>query len=236
VTVSVTVVPAVPATPYNDLFAGDPVVIVSDVIRATTTAATAVARGNRCIPVGSVDAAHAEAANHPDPLLAGEQGGEHIDGFHLGNSPAAVDELRGRTIILLSSSGTPVLHAARAVDDVFVACLRNSVATAQAAAQLSRDVVFLAACTRGEFRDEDRLLGGWIVRNLMDRGYAAADTLTAETARTWGSAEPSAMLGSPSVTFLERHGHHADLQFILTRINDLPYAIRMEKGELARAT
>jgi 2-phosphosulfolactate phosphatase len=236
VTASVTVVPAVPATPYTTVFTGDPVVIVSDVIRATTTAATAVARGNRCLPVTSIEAARAEAANHGDPVLAGEQGGEPIPGFDLGNSPAAVDELRDRTIILLSSSGTPVLHAARAADDVFVACLRNADATTEAAAQLSRDVVFLAACTRGEFRDEDRLLGGWIVRNLVERGYAAADALTADTAATWGSADPSVIRGSASAAFLERHGHEADLEFILTRINDLPYAVRMANRELVRDT
>jgi 2-phosphosulfolactate phosphatase len=234
VTASVTVVPAVPATPYSAVFAGDPVVIVSDVIRATTTAATAIARGNRCIPVASVEAAHAEAANHRDPVLAGEQAGHPIPGFDLGNSPAAVDELHGRTIILLSSSGTPVLDAARAVDDVFVACLRNAVATADAAARLSRDVVFLAACTRGEFREEDRLLGGWIVRSLLDRGYSAADPLTSDTAAAWGSAEPSAISSSASVTFLKHHGHHADLEFVMSRINDLPYAVRMAKRELVR--
>jgi 2-phosphosulfolactate phosphatase len=234
VTASITVVPAVPATPYSALFANDPVVIVSDVMRATTTGVTAVARGNRCIPVASIDAARAAAADRQNALLAGEQGGDSIAGFDLGNSPAAVDELRDRTIILLSSSGTPVLDAARAVDDVFVACLRNATATADAAARMSRNVIFLAACTRGEFRDEDRLLGGWITRDLVARGYEAADTITVDTANTWGNADPTAMLGSASVDFLERHGHRADIEFILTRIDDLPYAVRMAGGELVR--
>jgi 2-phosphosulfolactate phosphatase len=234
VTWTISVVPAVPATPYAALIEDEPVVIVSDVIRATTTAATAVARGNRCIPVGSVEAAHAEAASHLDPVLAGEQGGHPVDGFDFGNSPTAIDKLRERTIILLSSSGTPVLTAARAVDDVFVACLRNVTATADAAASTSKNVVFLAACTRGEFRDEDRLLGGWIVQRLVERGYEPADALTEETVRAWGTAAPEAMLASASVAFLKRNGHSDDLDFILNHIDDLPYAIRMAGGELEK--
>jgi 2-phosphosulfolactate phosphatase len=234
VTGTVSVVPAVPATPYDALFADEPVVIVSDVIRATTTAATAVARGNRCIPVGSVEAARAEKARHPKSVLAGEQGGYPVDGFDLGNSPAAVDNLRERTIILLSSSGTPVLTAASAVDDVFVACLRNVAATADAAAASSKNVVLLAACTRGEFREEDRLLGGWIVKRLVERAYEPADALTEETVEAWGNAPPEAMLGSASVAFLRGNGHSDDLDFILNRIDDLPYAIRMAGGELEK--
>jgi len=231
---TVSVVPAVPATPYSDLLAEQPLVIVSDVIRATTTAATAVARGNRCIPVGSVEAARVEAAKHVDPVLAGEQGGDPVEGFDLGNSPAAVDNLRERTIILLSSSGTPVLTAARAVDDVLVACLRNVTATVDFAARSAKNIVFLAACTRGEFRDEDRLLGGWIVRRLLEHAYEPADALTEETAEAWGTAPPEAMLASASVAFLERNGHTDDLDFILNRIDDLPYAIRMAGGELEK--
>ena len=232
---TVTVVPAVETTAYPNILAAGPVVIVSDVIRATTTATTALARGNRCLPVVSIDDAFAEAARHPDPVLAGEQGGEDVEGFDLGNSPAAVDELRDRTIILLSTSGTRVLQGACDAADVFVGSLRTARATSAAVADLARDVVFLAACTRGEFRDEDRLLAGWTVRDLVRRGFEPGDQLTVETLETWGDAAPAAMLGSASVEFLRRAGHDDDLEFILTRIDDLPFAVRMSRNEVVRA-
>ncbi len=230
----VSVIPAVSSTPYTTILAADPFVIVTDVIRATTTATTAVARGNRCIPVSTVEHAHAEAARHAGAVLAGEQGGHAIPGFELGNSPASIDKLRGETVILLSSSGTPVLRQAQAGSDVFIGCLRTAESTSRAAARSGRDVVILPACTRGEFRDEDRLLAGWIVRHLSREGFEPRNQVTTETLATWGDAEPSRMLGSASVTFLRDGGHEDDLDFIMERIDDLDFTIRLRDGELVK--
>jgi 2-phosphosulfolactate phosphatase len=232
------VIPAVSTTPYSTILASDPVTIVADVIRATTTATTAIEHGNRCIPVGSVEQARAEADRLPGALLAGEQRGEAIEGFHLDNSPVAVDRLRGETVILLSSSGTPVLHAARTASTVFISCLRTATASARAAARAAeareRDVVFLAACTRGEFRDEDRLLAGWTIRSLAAEGYEPADELTRDTLAEWGEQEPAGMLGSASVAWLRQAGKDDDLEFVLSRIEDLDFAVRLDQGELVR--
>jgi 2-phosphosulfolactate phosphatase len=234
-TPTVRVVPAVPSTAYSEILADHPVVIVSDVIRATTTATTAVDGANRCVPVATVADAFAEAGRWEDALLAGEQGGEAVPGFDLGNSPAAVDAITGRTIVLLSTSGTRVLRAAEDAKDVYVGCLRNVTATARMVATTKRDVVFLAACTRGEFRDEDRLLAGWMTRQLAGSGYELADTLTRETLDQWGNAPASAMLQSASVAFLRSAGFEDDLEFILSHVDDLPYGIRFTGGELVRA-
>lgn len=229
------IVPALESTPYETVLYANPVVVVSDVIRATTTATTAVARGNRCIPVATVEAARAAAAAHNGTaLLVGEQGGEPIPGFDLNNSPAAVDRVEGKTIILLSTSGTRVLHGARDASDVFAGSLRTATATASALAATGRDVVFLAACTRGEFRDEDQLLAGWIARDLAHAGYDLRGTVAHEMLERWGDAPPAAMLGSASVAFLRRAGHEDDLDFVLTRINDLQFPVRLTGGEFVR--
>ena len=229
------VVPARESTPYETVLADDPVVIVSDVIRATTTATTALARGNRCIPVLTVEAAWATAATQNGAtLLAGEQGGDPIPNFDLNNSPAAIDRVEGKTIILLSTSGTRVIHGALIASDVYVGCLRNAAATANAVAATGRDVVFLAACTRGEFRDEDQLFAGWIARDLARAGYELHGDVTHEMLERWGDAQPDAMLGSASVAFLRKAGHEDDLEFVLTRIDDLDFAVRMADGEFVR--
>lgn len=113
------IVPALESTPYETVLYANPVVVVSDVIRATTTATTAVARGNRCIPVATVEAARAAAAAHNGTaLLVGEQGGEPIPGFDLNNSPAAVDRVEGKTIILLDLRDTCAARRARRVGRV----------------------------------------------------------------------------------------------------------------------
>ena len=70
-------------------------VVSIDILRATTTAATAVALGRRCYPVPSIEAALPLAARLSEPLLVGELGGNMPFGFDLTNSPFEV-AARGR--------------------------------------------------------------------------------------------------------------------------------------------
>ncbi|MGH2874174.1 MAG: 2-phosphosulfolactate phosphatase, partial [Solirubrobacteraceae bacterium] len=91
-------------------------VVGIDVIRATTTAVTAVAAGRRCFPVATLEQAVPLAARLDNPLLVGELGGNMPYGFHLQNSPTEMDRRAelDRPVILLSSSGTPLLTEAAA--------------------------------------------------------------------------------------------------------------------------
>jgi len=98
-----------------------PVVII-DVLRAFTTAAYAFDAGVKDIVlVGTADEAFFLKQNNPAWLLVGENGGRQIEGFDVGNSPEAIElmgrrgELRGKSLVLRSSSGTQgVVAAARA--------------------------------------------------------------------------------------------------------------------------
>src|SRR5689334_23787534 len=83
-------------------------VIAIDVVRATTTAVTAVATGRSCFPVPTVEAAGILANKIEGALLAGEQEGKMPAGFDLNNSPTELLSRSdvARPLILLSSSGT----------------------------------------------------------------------------------------------------------------------------------
>src|SRR5205085_231772 len=87
---------------------GKDAIVAVDVIRATTTAVTAVALGRICFPVPSLEAAVRIEAKLERPLLVGELGGNMPHGFDLTNSPAALAKRTdvSRPMILLSSSGT----------------------------------------------------------------------------------------------------------------------------------
>ncbi len=58
-------------------------IVAIDVVRATTTAITAVASGRRCFPVPTLEAALEVAGGLDNPLLVGEQRGVMPAGFHL---------------------------------------------------------------------------------------------------------------------------------------------------------
>jgi 2-phosphosulfolactate phosphatase len=76
----------------------------------------------------------------PHALLCGEVGGLPPEGFDYGNSPIefACLPLSGREAILATSNGTRALHAVSAAPAVFVGCLRNRAAVAQAAFTAAR--------------------------------------------------------------------------------------------------
>src|SRR5215469_13992907 len=108
---------------YRDGYA----IVAVDIIRATTTAVTAVAQGRMCYPVPSLEAAVPLAAKLTNPLLVGELGGSMPYGFDLNNSPAALESRTDihRPMILLTTSGTRLMCGAEESQAMYVACLRN---------------------------------------------------------------------------------------------------------------
>jgi 2-phosphosulfolactate phosphatase len=103
--------------------------VVIDVFRAFSVAAHAFARGARTVvPVADVDAARELKRRHPDWLLIGERHARPLPGFDCGNSPTELQrfDLRGRTLIHTTHSGTQGLAAARAADEVITGALVNA--------------------------------------------------------------------------------------------------------------
>src|SRR5260370_15739807 len=81
-------------------------IVAVDVIRATTTVVTGVARGRRCFPVPSIEAADLLATQLTNPLLVGELDGLKPNSFEMNNSPAELESRNDihRPIIRLSTS------------------------------------------------------------------------------------------------------------------------------------
>lgn len=215
---------------YRDGYA----IVVVDVIRATTTLVTGLAAGRRCYVAPSVELARLRAARLPSPLLAGESGGEIPDGFEITNSPAAL-ALRPdceRPMILVSSSGTRLLHNARHSEAVYVACFRNHEAVARHVAAHHRRVAVIGAGTRGEFREEDQICCAWIAGRLLELGFVAGNALTAAVAGQLRHAPADACLVSNSVDYLRRTNQLEDLRFVLSHINDLqkPAALQVDEA------
>jgi 2-phosphosulfolactate phosphatase len=210
-------------------------VVAVDVIRATTTAITAVDAGMRCFPAQTLEEAHELKQTLGDCLLVGELGGSIPDGFDLTNSPATLAALDGterRPVVLLSSSGTRMICEARARHTVYVASLRNY--TAQALALEGRDVTLIGAGSRGEFREEDQLCCAWIAERLVAAGHDA-DSETRELIERWRGRPADAITVSESVRYVTRTGQLADLEFILGHVDDVKSAFVLAAGEIVHA-
>jgi 2-phosphosulfolactate phosphatase len=208
-------------------------VVAVDVIRATTTAVTAVAGGRRCFPVASIEAAVPMAARLRDPLLVGELGGSVPYGFDLDNSPAEVarrDDVE-RPAILLSTSGTRVLCQAGRSDEVYAACLRNLTAQVRHLAGRCPKVAVVGAGARGTFREEDQQCCAWIAEGLAEAGYRP-DGRTSDLIARWRGTPVDAWTGGESVRYLRRTGRLQDLDFVLDRVDDLDAVFRLDGPEL----
>ncbi|MHC2067594.1 2-phosphosulfolactate phosphatase [Bremerella sp. T1] len=144
------------------------VAVVIDVLRATTTIAHAIANGAECvIPCLTIDEAKEQGSQLPDALLGGERGGQKIEGFDLGNSPAEypADVVRGKKIIFTTTNGTKAMNACALADEIFIAAFVNLTAVCNALSE-HHHVQIVCAGTEGEVTREDVLLAGAIVDQL----------------------------------------------------------------------
>jgi 2-phosphosulfolactate phosphatase len=212
---------------------GDWALVAIDVIRASTTAVTAVSTGRRCLPAATLGEAGTIAAGLHEPLLAGELGGNVPYGFDLGNSPADVATRTDieRPLVLLSTTGTGLMTAARGCAAVYVSCLRNYSAQVVHLASAGRDVAVVGAGTRGEFRDEDQLGCALVAGGLIAAGFTPAGS-TAHITERWAGAPIDAVASSKSAEYLRRTGQERDLDFILSHVDDLEEVYELKGDEI----
>jgi 2-phosphosulfolactate phosphatase len=153
------------------------VVLVIDVLRASTTVAVALSHGAKAvIPFESSDevVARAKQFERADVLLAGERRMHAISGFDLGNSPREYtrEKVEGKTVLLTTTNGTVVLAGLQGARDVVVACYVNYSAVSamiRAAARGASDVSIVCAGRDRQFALEDAACAGRFTRGVTRR-------------------------------------------------------------------
>ncbi len=215
-------------------YKGNHAIVVIDVIRATTTATTAVSRGWRVLPARTTDEAAAVAAAHRDPLLVGELGGNMPFGFDITNSPVLIDQRTDthRVRVLVSSSGTQLLMNASGGLAVYIACFRNFSAVADHLAGKHERIAILGAGTRGQFRREDQMGCAWVAERLVRKGYEPETPETEQYITKWHGANPEEVRSGRSAAYLRTSGQERDLDFTLQHIDDLDVVPALINNEL----
>jgi 2-phosphosulfolactate phosphatase len=154
------------------------VVAVIDVLRASTTIATALANGAKTVvPVESAEVAMTRGRQfeRSEVRLAGEQKMIPIPGFDLGNSPGSfsAEAVRGRTVLLTTTNGTRALMGLSGARDVVVAAYVNLgavTAMLRVAARADNDISIVCAGNEGHFSLEDAACAGRYVRYVTQHG------------------------------------------------------------------
>lgn len=103
-------------------------VIVIDVLRATSTIVTALANGCQAIiPVLTPEEALEKRLTLPGSLLGGEREALMIEGFDLGNSPFdyVPEKVGGRRVIMTTTNGTRAIRDSSAAPMIWMASFVN---------------------------------------------------------------------------------------------------------------
>lgn len=218
------------------------VVVAIDVLRATSTAATALANGAvGVLPVAEVDEAREKARSAGQEgagtVLGGERDGLPIPGFGCGNSPREYTPavVAGKTVVLTTTNGTRAVRlAAPRASRLYVACFLDLDALvshlAQGAGRAARipgqddkndvGIVFFASGTKGEPSLEDTTCAALGARLAEAAGLGA---MTAQ-ARAAVAAVAGHLEDLPHMMRCSKHGQHlialgfeADLDFCARR-------------------
>ncbi len=147
------------------------VVVVIDVLRATTVIVHALAQGARAVvAAASVADARVTASRWlaRERLLGGERHGVRIEGFDLDNSPFSYgpEVVTGKTIIFTTTNGTRALHWAEQAAEIRIGALANLSAVVESLKQETRPVHLLCAGTDNRITGEDLLVAGAIADRL----------------------------------------------------------------------
>ncbi len=153
------------------------VVAVIDVLRASTSIATALANGARAvIPMESSEevVTRSKAFERSDVLLAGERKMLAIAGFDLGNSPLQFtrDVVEGKTVLMTTTNGTPAIATTSGARDVVIASYVNFTAVLtmlRTALRGGTDITLICAGRDRQFALEDAGCAGRYVTHVTKR-------------------------------------------------------------------
>ena len=170
---------------------GDFVVVLVDVLRATTTICAAIANGvDGIIPVATHDEARRlKAEGH---LVASEKDGVQLDWADFGNSAFSFtrEAVGGRTLVYCTTNGTRALHIASRGSGIAIGAFVNISAVAAWAARRRKDVVVLCSGWKDKFCLEDTLFAGALTRRLLETRAFCTECDSAHAALDlWAAAE-----------------------------------------------
>ena len=148
--------------------------VVIDVLRATTTIATALNAGAEAVQAFSdIDKLMQESEKWPSDkrIRAGERGGAKVDGCDLGNSPlnCTPEVVQGRRLFLTTTNGTRALQRVEKSPVVITAAQVNCQAATRYILEKQPETVWLVGSGwQGGYSLEDTACAGAIAQSLLN--------------------------------------------------------------------
>jgi len=148
------------------------VVVIIDVLRATSTIATALYNGAKCvIPVDSVTKC-IELGKQIDGITAGERDGKIAEGLKHGNSPFEYPKefINNKTLVLTTTNGTRLLHMAleKGASKIITGSFCNLNSVCNYLLSQKKDVILGCAAWKDKVNIEDLLFAGAVINRVKN--------------------------------------------------------------------
>jgi len=212
----------IPEEVKNKELAGKLVVVI-DVLRASSTIVTALANGcNGFIPIFSPDQAKKKAQQFEKErlLLGGEREGIKIEGFDLGNSPREYkgEVVKDKTIIFSTINGVKTLEMVKNAHRIIIGSFLNLHAVGNYCANYQGDILIICAGNEGKYSLEDAACAGMLIDSLKnalsDACQESDSNLTAQLLyEKFGNNILKILQKSQHGRYLESIGLEKDLRF-----------------------
>jgi 2-phosphosulfolactate phosphatase len=215
------------------------IVVIIDVLRATSTIATALYNGAKCvIPVDSVTRC-IELGRQIDGITAGERDGKVAEGLEYGNSPFEYprDFVAGKTLVLTTTNGTKLLHMAldKGAGHIVTGSFPNLSAVCDYLSAQNQPVILGCAAWKDRINIEDMLFAGAVINRVGEQFSINCDSSqVAATMYENAKADLYEFMKAKNASHYHRlsnYGLEKDIRYCLTAdlANVLPF---YEDGKL----
>jgi len=211
----------------------DTIVVVIDVLRATSTIATALYNGaSSVVPVDDI-AKCISLGESLRGITAGERDGKIAGGLQYGNSPFEYPKefIEGKTLVLTTTNGTKLLHMAlaRGASHIITGSFPNLSAICDYLVKKNQPVLLACSAWKDRINIEDTLFAGAVISKIRDNFSINCDsTGIAESIYDSAKDDLFEFLKLKNATHYQRltnFGLEKDLRYCLTPdvANVLPF-------------
>lgn len=203
------------------------IVVIIDVLRATSTIATALYNGAKeIIPVDSV-AECIKLGKQMEVITAGERDGKIAEGLQFGNTPFQYtpEFINGKTLVLTTTNGTKLLHMALAANakGIITGSFCNISAVCDYLSNQNKDIVLACAAWKNRINVEDTLFAGAVINRIKNNFQVNCDTTQiAETLYLQGKNDLFEFMRERNASHFHRlmgFGLEEDIRYCLTEDN-----------------
>lgn len=204
----------------------DTIVVVIDILRATSAMCTAFHNGvDKMIPVATVE----EATEYKNQgfMVGAERNGVALDGFDFGNSPFSymADKIKGQTIVISTTNGTQAIEAAKDAYQVVIGAFTNISALCDYLIAQNRSVLLLCSGWKNRFNWEDSMFAGAVTNRLLKAGMHKTGDASLAMAFLYDQSQKN------QIKFL-RNSSHAERLASLGLKKDIKYCFQLDQTSI----